>query len=163
MFNRTEQAVKRRRGSPDHVSRFLSRPALATMLDHARQIELLNQAIQACLPQPLQDHCQLINHSGGDLVFHADSPVWAARFRLQGPGLRGSLERVLGKRVEKLHIRVSPPTHSKPVSASEDEYLRPGFGAPPDAHSLPEPAPLEITLKRLRDRASVKKSPIRKP
>lgn len=90
--------------------------AVAAYLDEATR---LRAAWQAHVPEPLASHTEPVRLSGGVLVVHADTPVWASRLRQQQPTLVSRLAREpLLARLSGIRIKVMPRSEAEPRPAS---------------------------------------------
>lgn len=83
---------------------------LSKLLEHARQIEALDQALKGCLEPPLNRHCQVANLTSSRLVLHVRSPIWATRLRYIVPDLLACLRKFGGLTLRcQVQLRVRYP------------------------------------------------------
>lgn len=106
---------------------------LRKLLSHARQVEVLDQALKRCLEPPLSLHCQVANLTHHRLVLHARSPIWATRLRYAMPEVLECLRRSCGLslrcqvrlRVKYLEAGVAePPKRALRLSAKSAAVIR---------------------------------------
>lgn len=86
----------------------LDAPSLAGLIAHARVLDTLDKALRDTLPAPLSGLCRLANVRGTRMVLLASSPNVAARLRLLQPSLIDAANRVTGRRIESLSVKVAP-------------------------------------------------------
>lgn len=126
--------MQRRPGKPrsrnDGLRPPLDSPALAGLLDHARNLDALDKALRDTLPAALADRCRLANAPEARIVFLASSPSVAARLRLLQPQLLDTANRVTGRRFDALTVKVAParpvppdPEPRKPLSQAAAAHL----------------------------------------
>lgn len=86
----------------------LDAPSLAGLVEHARYLDALDKALRDTLPAPLSGLCRLANVRGSRMVLLASSPNVAARLRLLQPSLVDAANRVTGRQIDSLTVKVSP-------------------------------------------------------
>lgn len=117
---------------------------LQELLDHALQLNILNEHLSRLLPSQLAPHCTAAGVERGTLLLLTDSPAWATRLRLQAPDLIRALQDFQIKSVE---VQVKPaqktpqPLHRSPSRMSKDtanllNLLAEGVTAPKLRQSL---------------------------
>jgi len=82
---------------------------LSRLLQRARQLQQLTDALAAILPQPVHGHCRVGNVSGDTLVLVTDSPAWSTRLRFHTPAILEHLKETHGLALHGVRIRVHPP------------------------------------------------------
>lgn len=104
--------MQRRTGKPrshtDGPRPPLDSPALAGLLERARNLDAFDKALRDTLPAALADRCRLANAAEARIVFLASSPSVAARLRLLQPELLDTANRVTGRRFDSLTVKVAP-------------------------------------------------------
>jgi len=118
---------KSRSGGPKAV---LAEPALAGLIERAKQLDALDRTLRDALPELLARQCRLANVRGSRLVFLASSSSVAARLRLAQNTLLQSASRILGRPFDKLTLKVAPvpsvppeQAPQKPLSNSASAHL----------------------------------------
>ncbi len=123
----------------------LDSPALAGLLDRARNLDALDKALRDTLPAALADRCRLANTPEARIVFLVSSPSVAARLRMLQPQLLDTANRVTGRRFDSLTVKVAPtrsvppdPQPRKPLSQTAAAHLgeRAAFLADPELRDL---------------------------
>lgn len=92
---------------PIRVDQLMGR-RLGRLLDTLHQQQRLLTQVTGLLPAPLHEHCVGAQASGGVLLLHADSPLWASRLRFQAPALLKML-RQQGANFNSCQVRIQPP------------------------------------------------------
>ncbi len=94
---------------PVAVSSLLEAPgSLPVLLQRARELNKLNQALKNALPDPLRDHCEVLNLRGQTLTLAASSPAWATRLRYLTPTVLQQLAQSQSVKVRTIQVRVVP-------------------------------------------------------
>jgi hypothetical protein len=106
----------------------LDSPALAGLLDRARNLDALDKALRDTLPAALADRCRLANTPEARIVFLVSSPSVAARLRMLQPQLLDTANRVTGQRFDSLTVKVAP-TRSVPPDPQPRKPLSPAAAA----------------------------------
>lgn len=91
---------------------------LSKLLVHARQVEVLDQALKRCLAPPLSLHCQVANLTPHRLVLHARSPIWATMLRYAVPDALECLRKSCGLPLRcqvQLRVRYLEASVAKPL------------------------------------------------
>jgi hypothetical protein len=106
-------------------------PSLAGLVEHARLLEALDQALRGALPPAFAGQVRLANLRGSRLVFLAGSPAVATRLRLMQDALTTAASRFTGKAIDQLTVKVATmpvvprdPAPRKPLSKAAAEHLR---------------------------------------
>ena len=81
------------------------------MLERARKLQRLEQAVVGLLPQDVAAHCSVMNLKNETLVLVAPSSAWAARLRFAVPGLAKQLDDQFALKLRDIQVRVQPETH----------------------------------------------------
>ena len=79
-------------------------PSLRRLLDYARGIEEWNSRFRHMLPEPLSEHCYVVNFRHQQLIVTVDSPAWGTRLRMLIPQLTTQL----GESVKGITFRIAP-------------------------------------------------------
>ncbi len=124
--------------------------------DKARELDSLNQKLQAFLPSPLNKHCTIANLRQDVLVLSVSSPAWSARIRYMTPailnylqdkcsldGLKSLRIKVCLPEIKKLERRIRPAALSKKAAAGLNDF----------AETLSD-EPLRDVMRKLASRAS---------
>ena len=82
--------------------------AAVPLLERARKLVLLEQAVLKLLPQNLAGHCKVLNLKKETLVLGAKSSAWAARLRFAEPELLRQLQCHFPGMVRSVHVRIQP-------------------------------------------------------
>ena len=102
---------------PVSIAKLFSGGALPRLLDHSRALAQLDRALHKALPDPLKEHCHVVNLRGQTLTLAADSPAWAARLRYQSRTVLQHLARMQTVTVRTITVRIAParpPRQEKP-------------------------------------------------
>jgi|GEM_PF-2367312 len=81
-------------------------PALASLVNQARQLEALDVRLRALLPPQLAAECRLANYRDQTLIFLARTPIWASKLRLSSRQLLDEAQRALGSEALRLTVKV---------------------------------------------------------
>ena len=90
-------------------SRILAAAALP-ILERARHLQQLEQAVLQLLPDNLSAHCNVQNLKSEILVLSTSSPAWAARLRFVAPDLIKQLECHLAQTIRTIKVKIEPET-----------------------------------------------------
>jgi len=96
------------------------------LLERARSLQRLEQAVLGVLPESLAAHCSVMNLKRETLVLGVRSSAWAARLRFAAPELLKQLQCQLSLKVNAIDVRVMPeqqdipPVSRKPEGISMD-------------------------------------------
>ena len=82
--------------------------ATLPLLDRARRLQRLEQAVVNLLPCELAAHCRVANLKNEILVLCAPSSAWAARLRFAAPELIKQLKCQFALSVHTVQVRVEP-------------------------------------------------------
>ena len=91
-------------------------PALAALVEQARQIEALDRRLRALLPPQLAAECRLANYRDRHLVFLARTPIWASKLRLSSRQLLAEAELALGSDSLRLTVKVARTDANSPFA-----------------------------------------------
>jgi len=80
------------------------------LLERARKLQRLEQAVVGLLPQDVAAHCKVMNLKNEILVLAAPSSAWAARLRYAGPELVKQLQAQFALKLRAVQIRIQPET-----------------------------------------------------
>jgi hypothetical protein len=78
------------------------------ILERARQLSRLDQAVLQLLPAELGQHCKVLNLRNKTLILATPSPAWAGRLRFAVPDLLKQLKRQLSLDMRAIELRVQP-------------------------------------------------------
>ena len=134
-------------------SRILANAALP-ILERARRLQRLEQAVLRLLPENLSAHCTVQNLKSEILVLATSSPAWAARLRFVAPDLIKQLECQLSLTIRTIQLRIEPETVDiQPVKREQPKLsLASGTLLAQTANSVNHPA-LQEALYRLAAKA----------
>lgn len=96
------------------------------LLERARSLQRLEQAVLRLLPEDLAGHCSVMNFKKETLILGARSSTWAARLRFAAPELITQLQRQFSLAATSIEVRVIPekldiqPVSRKPEGISMD-------------------------------------------
>lgn len=76
---------------------------------HARYLQQLDAMVRACLPPPLNEHCQVANCSNTELTLAARTPAWSTRLRYYAPEILKLLRNQIDNAPRKVKIVIIPP------------------------------------------------------
>lgn len=93
-------------GSSPH--RVTAEPAIAGLVDRARELDALDATLREALPPLLACQVRLANMRESRLVFLASSSTVAARLRLAQDELLAYASRLTGQRLTTLAVKVAP-------------------------------------------------------
>ena len=95
--------------------------AAQPLLERARRLQRLEQAVLRLLPEDLTAHCSVINLKNETLILGVRSPAWAARLRFVAPDFLRQLQCQLSLVASAIDVRVIPETLDiQPVSRKPD-------------------------------------------
>ena len=80
------------------------------LLERARKLQRLEQAVLGLLPENVAAHCRVMNLKNEILVLAAPSSAWAARLRFAGPQLVEQLKGQFALNLRTIQIRIQPET-----------------------------------------------------
>lgn len=80
------------------------------LLDRARKLQRLEQAVLQLLPENLSAHCKVMNLKNEILILATTSSAWAARLRFATPDLLKQLECQHALRLRSIQLRIEPET-----------------------------------------------------
>lgn len=134
-------------------SRILANAAFP-ILERARRLQRLEQAVLRLLPENLSAHCTVQNLKSEILVLATSSPAWAARLRFAAPDLIKQLECQLALTIRTIQLRVEPETVEIQLVKSRQPKLSLASGTllAQTANSVNHPA-LQEALYRLAAKA----------
>jgi hypothetical protein len=120
------------------------------ILERARKLSRLEQAVLQLLPAELGEHCKVLNLKNETLVLATSSPAWAGRLRFAAPDLLRRLKRQLSLDIRAIDLRVQPETvENQPIIARPLQLsLRSATLLAQTAQSVNHP-PLQEALLRL--------------
>jgi len=78
------------------------------LLDRARKLQRLEQAVLQLLPENLRAHCKVMNLKSEILILATTSPAWAARLRFATPDILKQLECQHALRLRAIQLRIEP-------------------------------------------------------
>ncbi len=102
------------------------RNAELPLLERARRLQRMEQAVLRLLPEDLAAHCSVMNLKNETLILGVASPAWAARLRFAVPEFTRQLQCQLSLAITGIDIRVLPesldiqPVSRRPESLSMD-------------------------------------------
>lgn len=115
----------KRTKQPRSLNSFLGKDShLRQLVKQAQANTALLQAVQGCLPSPLDQHCLAAHIHEGQLVLFTDSPAWVMRFRFSTPQILAELHKtrpnLRGVRVRVQLVQQSRPrTRRRPMLSQE--------------------------------------------
>ena len=80
------------------------------LIERARKLQRLEQAVLGLLPEDVAAHCRVMNLKNEILVLAAPSSAWAARLRFAGAELVKQLEGQFALKLRSVQIRIQPET-----------------------------------------------------
>lgn len=112
------------------LNRILASPGnnLQPLIDHARRLEALTNALQGSIDQPFADHIRLGNLSGDVAIITVDSPAWLGKIRYLAPTLLEILHHHEGlTSLQKIQFKVVPDAVDlpPPLTAKRRTVLSP--------------------------------------
>jgi hypothetical protein len=126
--------MQRRPATTDRPTRPLDTkagPTLAGVVEQARLLEALDQALRGALPAAFASQVRLANIRGARLVFLASSPAVATRLRFMQEALTAAASRFTGMAIDQLTVKVAAApvvprdaAPRKPLSSAAAEHLR---------------------------------------
>jgi len=84
--------------------------AAVPLLERARKLARLEQAVLGLLPENLAGHCKVLNLKKETLVLSVNSSAWAARLRFAEPELIRQLQCHFPELVRSVQVRIQPPS-----------------------------------------------------
>lgn len=94
--------------------------AAVPLLERARKLVLLEQAVLKLLPQNLAGHCKVLNLKKETLVLGAKSSAWAARLRFAEPELLTQLQCHFPGLVRSVQVRIQPLVAETPAKSHQE-------------------------------------------
>ena len=91
-------------------------PALAGLVNQARQLDALDGRLRALLPPQLAAECRLANYRDQTLIFLARTPNWASKLRLSSRQILDEAQRALGSEVLRLTVKVARADANSPFA-----------------------------------------------
>ncbi|MFQ5643562.1 MAG: DUF721 domain-containing protein [Thiogranum sp.] len=142
-----------RRKDPVPCSRFLE-AAAQPLLERARRLQYLEQAVLQLLPENLSAHCKVQNLKSEILVLATPSPAWAARLRFATPELIRQLKCQLSLNIRTVQVKIEPERVENQTVKTRQPRLSLASGTllAQTAHSVNHPA-LQDALYRLAAKA----------
>ncbi|GMQ87025.1 MAG: hypothetical protein BMS9Abin08_0223 [Gammaproteobacteria bacterium] len=134
-------------------SRILAAAALP-ILEHARNLQRLEQSVLQLLPENLSAHCKVQNLKSEILVLATTSPAWSARLRFAIPDLIKQLEYQLALTIRTIQVKIEPEAvEIQPLKRHQPKLsLASGTLLAQTANSVNHPA-LQEALYRLAAKA----------
>ena len=83
------------------------------IIERARKLARLEQAVHQTLPTELAAHCKVLNLRNETLVLSTSSPAWAGRLRFVAPDLIKQLKCQFSLQIRGVDLRVEPETPEK--------------------------------------------------
>jgi hypothetical protein len=144
------------------LGRILAAPdnGLQPLIDRARQLQSLTDALRQGIDQPFADHISLGNVRGDTAVVAADSPSWLSKIRYLGPALLHILQQQPGlASLQNIQFKVVPSAALPPLPPSRRAVLSPqGADILKNAATGMEDPKLAAALLRLARHAGRRKS-----
>lgn len=83
---------------------------LGHLMQHVKQLKVLNDAVMQALESPLKEHCHVANFDGTNLTIQADSAVWATQLQFISEQLRFSVQQQMpfADLIQSIKIQVRP-------------------------------------------------------
>jgi hypothetical protein len=78
------------------------------ILERARKLSRLDQAVLQLLPAELGQHCKVLNLRNETLILATPSPAWAGRLRFAAPDLLMQLKCQLSLDIRAIDLKVQP-------------------------------------------------------
>jgi len=78
------------------------------LLERARSLQRLEQAVLGLLPENLAAHCRVINLKKEILILAVPSSAWAARLRFAGPELVRQLNGRSALKLRSIQVHIQP-------------------------------------------------------
>ena len=78
------------------------------ILERARKLSRLDQAVLQLLPAELGQHCKVLNLRNETLILATPSPAWAGRLRFAAPDLLTQLKCQLSLDIRAIDLKVQP-------------------------------------------------------
>ena len=78
------------------------------LLERARKLQRLEQAVLGLLPENVAAHCKVMNLKNEILVLSAPSSAWAARLRFAGPELVRQLNGRSALKLRSIQVHIQP-------------------------------------------------------
>lgn len=124
--------------------------ANSPILERARRLSRLEQAVLELIPTELVGHCKVLNLKNEILVLAAASPAWAGRLRFAAPELIRQLKSRFGLNVRSVDLKIQPEyVDNQPVKTNRPMLsMRSATLVAQTAQSINHP-PLQEALYRL--------------
>lgn len=87
------------------------------IIERARKLTRLEQAVLQILPDELAAHCKVLNLKNETLVLSTVSPAWAGRLRFLAPDLIKQLKCRHALSICKVDLRIQPENIENPLPA----------------------------------------------
>jgi hypothetical protein len=81
------------------------------LLERARKLQRLEQAVLGLLPGNVAAHCKVMNLKNEILVLAAPSSAWAARLRFAAPELVQQLKGQYALQLRTIQVHIQPESH----------------------------------------------------
>jgi len=78
------------------------------LLERARKLQRLEQAVLGLLPENLAAHCRVMNLKNETLILAVPSSAWAARLRFTGPELVQQLNGQSALKLRTIQVHIQP-------------------------------------------------------
>jgi hypothetical protein len=78
------------------------------ILERARRLSRLEQAVLELIPTELVGHCKVLNLKSEILVLATSSPAWAGRLRFAAPELIRTLKSRFDLNIRSVDLRIQP-------------------------------------------------------
>lgn len=101
----------------------LLKSAAVPLIERARKLSRLEQAVLRLLPENLAVHCKVLNLKNETLILSADSSAWAARLRFAEPALIKQLECQFPGLVRSTQVRIQPVSIETPPKKRQEFTL----------------------------------------
>lgn len=151
-----------RRTKPVTIDSLLNKgpDQLGRLFNHSKQLQGLQQKLQAALEPELAPHCRALSFSQGLLTLEVDSPVWQWRLNMQRGALIDQLRQKGLRQLSTITCKVSPnvtatsPSGSATVESGFQVNRIMSHRSAEDLRQLAEqmPEPLKSKLLKLADR-----------
>ena len=93
------------------------------ILERARKLSRLEQAVLQLMPAELVTHCKVLNLRNETLVLGTSSPAWAGRLRFAVPDLLKQLKCQFALDIRSVDLRIQPETVENQVVKSDPMQL----------------------------------------
>lgn len=92
--------------------------------EKARLLSHFQQIVDETLPEILLAHCQVANYSNSVLTVVVDSPVWAARFKIQQKSIISLMSNKSNSPIEAIKVLIKQPnTSPKKEKVAKSRHL----------------------------------------